>query len=77
MNAPLHNQTGADAYNAVAEFGERRRNPETDQVAWVRPMRRAQILNAALIWIIFMSLACWLCTDAGIVFMAEFRAMLP
>jgi hypothetical protein len=56
---PLHNRTGADAYNAVCQL-ERRRDAD-----YQRPMTRREFVTAALIWAVFMGTTLWLCTPAG------------
>ena len=56
MNGPLHNLSGADAYNAVQTLDrpvfKRRRHPETDTI--VRP---AQIHSAIVLLMVITELA--------------------
>jgi hypothetical protein len=64
MNTQLRNQRGTDAYNAVCQL-ERRRNSD-----YRRPMTRGEVITAALIWAVFMGCTLWLCTPAGMRFLA-------
>lgn len=56
MNGPLHNRTGADAYNAVQELDggliERRRHVDADAIA-----RPAQIQSTIVLMMVLGELA--------------------